>query len=47
MNRDDQYKMKKKKIIAITGFIVILVIGIILFYNKTNKPVYKSNNDKK
>ena len=38
--------MKKKKIIAITGFIVILVIGIILFYNKTNKPVYKSNNDK-
>ena len=38
--------MKKKKIIAITGFIVILVIGIIIFYNKANKPVYKSNNDK-
>ena len=38
--------MKKKKIIAITGFIVILVIGIILFYNKSNKPVYKSNNDR-
>ena len=38
--------MKKKKIIAITGFIFILLIGIILFYNKSNKPVYKSNNDK-
>ena len=38
--------MKKKKIIAITGSIFILVIGIILFYNKSNKPVYKSNNDK-
>ena len=38
--------MKKKKIIAITGFIFILLIGIILFYNKTNKPVYKSDNDK-
>ncbi len=38
--------MKKKKIIAITGFIFILLIGIILFYNKINKPVYKSNNDK-
>ena len=38
--------MKKKKIIAIAGFIFILLIGIILFYNKTNKPVYKSNNDK-
>ena len=38
--------MKKKKIIAITGFIFILLIGIIMFYNKSNKPVYKSNNDK-
>ena len=38
--------MKKKKIIAITGFIFILLIGIIIFYNKANKPVYKSNNDK-
>ena len=38
--------MKKKKIIAIAGFIFILLIGIILFYNKANKPVYKSNNDK-
>ena len=38
--------MKKKKIIAITGFIFILLIGIIIFYNKSNKPVYKSNNDK-
>ena len=38
--------MKKKKIIAIAGFIFILLIGIILFYNKSNKPVYKSNNDK-
>ena len=38
--------MKKKKIIAIAGFIFILLIGIIIFYNKTNKPVYKSDNDK-